>query len=497
MCRDREVSGVKKNWWRDFMDTNDNTKKDGKMVWPGREAAIRRLLLIAAVLFPCTWFVTALLVKSWNLELLSNPNAECFRHLMEAAVIFVGAVCIVFLISLLPTFRRFFDWMVSWRIVRRMLIGLAWIVTIIALFYGEEDWRGRHAWNTYSEALKAQGAELDLKTFVPKPIPDEENFAATPEIKSWFTERGEFPARWGNNFSLAGAMISEDSSKGPRHFVDLVAWQMAFDAVKAGNTNSTQTFKSGKLDAESRAKAAPTIMEALKSVEGQLAELRAVSGRPHGQYPVVYDLENPWGILLPHLGNIKTACQRLQLKACAELALGQSDRALEDVKLMLRLGDSLKEESFLISYLVRIAILHIAIQPVWEGLAEHRWSDAQLQELQKSLERYDFVADMNPPFDSERAAGILTADLLAAGKFTLNNLASDPSPLGSTSANEFGRIMPRGWYDMEKFNYTRLYNVQIDGAFDVQKRGSTPTKSNRIRTLWIKHLRVATRSQLF
>src|SRR6185369_7030827 len=102
--------------------------------------------------------------------------------------------------------------------------------------------------------------------------------------------------------------------------------------------------------------------------------------RPGARYPVIYDLDNPWGIFLPHEGNIKRLCQRLELAACAELAAGQSDRALEDVKLILRLGDSLRDEPFLISYLLRVAIFHIAIQPVREGLAERRWSDAQLQE---------------------------------------------------------------------------------------------------------------------
>ena len=85
---------------------------------------------------------------------------------------------------------------------------------------------------------------------------------------------------------------------------------------------------------------------------------------------------------MPHLAKIKQTVQRLNLQACAELAAGQSDQALADVKLMLPLADSIKSEPFLISYLVRVACDQIAIQAVWEGLAEQRWSDAQLQELQ-------------------------------------------------------------------------------------------------------------------
>src|SRR5439155_7374536 len=95
-----------------------------------------------------------------------------------------------------------------------------------------------------------------------------------------------------------------------------------------------------------------------------------------------------------HLARIKDVVPRLKLKACAELAAGHSENAFEDVKLMFYAADSMKEEPILISYLVRLACLQIAIQPVWEGLAEHRWSDSQLQELQSRLQQYDFLADM-------------------------------------------------------------------------------------------------------
>src|SRR5436190_150769 len=220
------------------MTSNEKPKDPYKPVWPGRRAALRRFLLIALVLFPCTWVVNAFLVKSWNL--LGDRNAESYRHLREAAVIFVLTTCAVFLLSLLPRVQRMFGWMVNWRVVRRVLIVLAWIVTIVALFYGEENWRGRRAWNKYSETLKAQGAELDFKAFVPKPVSDAENFAATPEVDSWFirnTNAGAnlFSNRWeADSFALARNRLSSDSDKKSRQMMDLVAWQTVFDAIRAG-----------------------------------------------------------------------------------------------------------------------------------------------------------------------------------------------------------------------------------------------------------------------
>jgi hypothetical protein len=460
------------------MKQADDVKKAGRLAWPGRAAALRRLGLIAAILFPCVWIVTALLIGDWNL--LGNRDAESFRHLREAAVIFAIAVGIVFLVSLLPTAHRLCRCLFGWRVVRRVLIVCAWIVTVIALFYGEEDWRGRKAWNNYNVASKEQGEELDFKTYVPKPIPDSENFAATPEIQSWFLRHTNNEGNWSienpwNTDIFAGAKIKQsiESDKIPCRLMDLVAWQKAFQLMAAGRTNEMRVdFESDSLDLKSRAQAAPAILAALKPVESRFDELRAVAGRPYSRYPVVYNLENPWGILLPHLANVHSVCSRLQLRACAELAAGQSDRALQDVKLILRMSDSLNEEPFLISYLVRIKTLQIATQPIWEGLAERHWSDAQLKDLQELMGRYDFITDMERPLDGERAAGALTADLLADGKYLLRNLVDGPEPSGSV----FMVLMPRGWYDWEKLNYCTLFNLELKGAFNTADKRVFPDK---------------------
>ena len=367
-----------------------------------------------------------------------------------------------------------------------MLITLAWTVTLVALFYGEENWRGRRAWNQYLQELEARGEQLDLKAFVPKPIPDEQNFAATPFIKSWFSKDvREYPEgkAWEIDYDLARRLISPQlwyNYGAKREFVDLVAWGTAFDATRSGQTNSELKLKPDRFDAQSRAKAAPAVLAGLKASEPYLAELRAASQRPHSQYPVVFNLDNPWGILLPHLGRVREVCVRLQLKASAELAAGRSQDALEDVRLMFRMNDSLNEESFLISYLVRVACLQITIQPIWEGLAEHRWSEAQLEELQTCLSRHDFLTDLKRPLDTERAAGILTADLLYRQKYRLSTLIgtsdSQADESGIGIADVLFRIAPHGWYYQEQLNYCRLYDTQLVGTIDAGKRTISPAK---------------------
>ena len=64
----------------------------------------------------------------------------------------------------------------GWRIPRRISITLAILATLIAIFYAEEDWRGKHAWEKCKRELEAKGMVLDWEKFIPPPVPDDQNF---------------------------------------------------------------------------------------------------------------------------------------------------------------------------------------------------------------------------------------------------------------------------------------------------------------------------------
>jgi hypothetical protein len=385
------------------------------------------------------------------------------------------------------TIVRTTRWLFSWRGVRRMLIVLAWAVTIIGLFYGEENWRGRHAWNQYRDAAAARGLSLDWSAYIPKPVPDDQNFAATPFLKTFFqtspfTLTNDLFHRADNNVFETNSAKHKD--KGRRHFTDLVAWQQAAAALQHGELKRDQRFETDITDLAARAAAAPAILEGMKPDAAVFAELRAASSREYSRFPVVYDLENPWAILIAHLARIKQTVQPLNLEACAELAAGQSDQALADVKLMLALADSTKSEPFPISYLVRAACVHIAIQPVWEGLAEHRWTDAQLKELQARFSSYDFLADVEQSLKAERAVGTLTADLVmkkglvyVEGIGSIDNYQNYQNPFRKVFFYVIGKVMPSGWYDREKLNYNKLFDAQFEGVVDQAAKTVSPRKA--------------------
>jgi len=157
---------------------------------------------------------------------------------------------------------------------------------------------------------------------------------------------------------------------------------------------------------------AADVLLALSRYDANVEELRQAATLPYSRFPLNYTNDSPAAFSLPHLGALKDCGQVLRLRAIAELQNNQSEKALADVKLMLRLNSSIRAEPFQISHLVRIAILSMTIQPVWEGLQDHKWSDAQLVELNQELAMQDFLADYEFTMRGQRALTLATIEYM-------------------------------------------------------------------------------------
>src|SRR5438093_1747756 len=385
--------------------------------------------------------------------------------------------------------RRFFRWLFSWRGLRRSLIVLTWTATIIALFYGEENWRGRRAWNDYRHELEARGETLDLKGFIPKPVPDDQNFAMTPLLAPLYDfEPGT--QHWRDTNAAQRAMsvppryeAAANAIKRPEDSVgdwsrgrtiDLVAWQRAYALpTNAPNNNSIPDTPAG--EKADRAAAAAAVLEGLRECDPMLGELRAACRRPASRFNLHYEEANPAGILLPHLAVLKHWVVISQLRAAAELSSGQTDQALEDIKFMFRLTDTVRQEPTLISFLVRVREVRLALQPVWEGLAEGRWSAGQLGSLQQSLQQFDFVADAKFGLKAEcvglgngimeyvRCSPTQAPELVALDEGNSHRSATD-------LAAHFLAWGPRGWLYQEQVEYDRLFDQYILPPVDTVAR---------------------------
>lgn len=347
------------------------------------------------------------------------------------------------------------------------------LLTLLGIFHLIENWRGKAKWEGLKRELIAQGEQLDLAAFVPPPIPPEQNFAATPFFAELFP--GPKPTNWNSqHWPETFTRLNPPTPPGKgsrRHVTDMIAWQNAIRGTNSVPDSAKQE----------RAQAAEEVLAALKPYEPALREMRAAAGRPLSRYDVLYTMDNPWGIRLPHLPALKETTRLLSIKACAELAAGKSERALEDVQLMARLVHSMDSELFLINYLVEVACFQLMMQPVWEGLALGLWSDAQLQELQDTLMQFNFVAQLATPLKGERAAGILTVDILMQQRYKVEFLEALTGQQGGSIGirNALAFLVPRGWYRMEQYEYTRLAQQFVLPGADGTNRLVHPAVINR------------------
>ncbi|MGA2247920.1 MAG: hypothetical protein ABSH48_23285, partial [Verrucomicrobiota bacterium] len=62
------------------------------------------------------------------------------------------------------------------KLQRLALITQAVVFTAVALFYLEEDWRGKRAWDACKRELEATGTVVDWEKLMPAPVPDDQNF---------------------------------------------------------------------------------------------------------------------------------------------------------------------------------------------------------------------------------------------------------------------------------------------------------------------------------
>ena len=82
-----------------------------------------------------------------------------------------------------------------------------------------------------------------------------------------------------------------------------------------------------------------------------------------------------------------------QVRACASLALGQNADAAEDVLAGLRLARLARQLPDARSTVRAQLFLTRSLQPLWEGLSQHAWTETQLAAFQHELAGFNLLAD--------------------------------------------------------------------------------------------------------
>ena len=372
------------------------------------------------------------------------------------------------------TTRRVLKWLCSWRGVGTTAVVFASLVTLVALFYAVENWRGQRAWNRCRRELEAQGEKLDFRAFIPPPVPDDQNFAAAPIFAHLFDRPPPgVPEESGAQLDARLRRIRVDlqgaqGQKAPQFalvdsgsLIDLAQWQRFF----AGNTNYPQPAAPQS--------AAQDVLLALSGFDVELTELEQAAARPKCRWPVDYTVGNPIAIRLPHLTRLRDLAQVPLLRAAAHLQTRQSAKALGDLKLILRLADSLEGEPFLISFLVRRRLVGDMVAGAREGLVRHAWTDAQLAEIERHLAGVDLLGAHQAAMRGERAMSLACVDYVRRGS-RADKLREFFDTQGDLGEAMLAHCMPSGWYYRNQATIARLYQQHIIPGVDPSTRQISP-----------------------
>ena len=349
---------------------------------------------------------------------------------------------------------QFWRWARSWENARRLLFALVCGVTLIGLAYGVENWRGRSAWEKHRRAAEARGEPFALEMVVPPAVPDSQNFAMTPLLAPLldFTDSPKGIV-WRDTNAYARSQGLSAELRPERHshdhlvlgnlekgtFADLAACAEFY----RGNTNYPQ--------AGPNAAPAERILVALGKFEAELDELRkAAAERPYARFPVRYDTQPSWNILLPHLARVKSIAILVNVRALAELEAGRPADAFEDFKLALRLSESVRDEPILISHLVRVAMLSMTLQTFREALVRHAWNEAQLAELEQRLGAINLLAEYKHAMRGERVCTVRGLDYLRRTR-------DRSSPVEELQLARWYRALPGGWIYQNMLTVSRLH----------------------------------------
>lgn len=280
---------------------------------------------------------------------------------------------------------------------RKVLLIWAALVIVLALLPVIAHYRAKAAAEKFKAQLRAQGEKLSIGELV--------------------------------------SLLPVGTPNGARDFLDALSRLTSFDyELQPGVMRMVQpgrariAWQQPTLPTDKSEDIWPALRAHLETNRAALADLRAAVDQPVLQFQVNYHL----GISaqLPHLGQTKSASQRLSAAAIMAMRDQRTDEAFANLQALVTLPAHYRE-SYLISQLIRCAFVAIAASATWEALHYHHWSEEQLATLQAAWELVQTIPQMEQALAMERACVLVEYD---KARESLNRLGLMGSPGGAGTA---------------------------------------------------------------
>jgi hypothetical protein len=366
------------------------------------------------------------------------------------------------------------------RILDTVAATLLTLALLTASFYTEENWRGHRAWEKCRRELEARGERLDWAAYLPKQVPDAQNFFKTPLLEA-VAYRGRIDENVWWPIEQAGEGLVHD------------AW---------GDAQRGRTLNWPKCQAVLRSRAGVTLsplpqapaadlLESLHEIEPQLEELRQASLQPLAQLD--FDRTTPFASSADvDLVSVRLLSQVFGFHACAELELGHGEIAVADLRVIHRLSAGLRNENELVKLMICAALQGLAVQSFWEGWAKGRWSERELAEVQELFGQIDLLPEFRRVLCAERAGIDALVEQHVRQKNGLFELwrrigeAEDGAREWSRHVPEpwlklAWRLVPRGWVSLNLAVYNRQMQDLLPPSLALRPSRISPPEMEQLK----------------
>jgi hypothetical protein len=443
------------------MKTNPQPRSlGGKLLWPSVGAAVLML-----------WTAYNHIVWSHQSKALHGVVAF-FLGLVILLIVNAGARLVM------GAWRGGWRWLFSGEALRLCGWTIGFMVSVLSLFYAVELWRGKQAWAGLVREAQLLGEPLGFEALIPPPVPDQQNFAKAALFAPLFE------ASWSTNaFSpreQKNHQVLLDLPRGPYPNWQAKSWpwleQERTDLHAWAEYYLDQRLPSGTPESYAR-----SLLQALDKYATNLNQLRDFSVRPYCRFPLPYDRQMLGAPT--HLVALRGVIRMLASRASAQLELQELEGALADTQLALRLVDYSRQQPWAAAARVRTHLTVTALQPIWEGLADRKWTAQQLAGLQNQLEALKLSADYLAQLRADALAMTTFVETLMPTTRSSPRLDFQMDADGQRSLNLFHWLHPVGW-SLQDQAAIRRFQFEYAAAFAAVKGQTHPSGRRRAHVLF-------------
>lgn len=357
---------------------------------------------------------------------------------------------------------------------RGVVTGLG-LLLFAGLALLEENWRAKRDWVGYQNRQRIAGIRFDWESLVPPKVRDEENFAATPLLAHLHDYRYTSPD------TVLGGIAYADTNTQTRIrelfwwgecLGDTTAWQRCkradlsswWEKVRASDANQGRTSLDmrgglrarieGALAGQRRTTPEEDLRFIIEQDHAALEEIRMAARRPHAHFQTHF--EEGDDVLCPEWRFLSRAGQAFETTSLLALRGGDVAGGFEDAMTCLALSKACS------GHRLQAALLNLALQPVWEGLAQRQWQDEHLTAFQSACSEIDLIGESYRELHRRRVLTLTTLDLARRDRTRF-------LPLEGDMRTPHLEWLPEAWFYRVQLALCRLYDESCLPVFDQAK----------------------------